>query len=132
MVDTKSKIYLSWGDIDLLMDALISTIDFEVTSVMGLARGGLIPAVILSHRLNVPLVSVPLEDTLIVDDICDSGNTFLEIYKQYPNLKFACLHFKPHTSVFNPTTYATTFNSDDWIVYPWERDDADAIQDYLK
>ena len=134
MVDTKYKLFLSWEDIDLLVDVLSGKIKKkcpEIDSIMGLPRGGLIPAVILSHKLNLPLVSELTENTLIVDDICDSGKTFIEIYKQYPNLKFASLHFKPHISDFNPTVYSTTVG-DLWVVYPWETKDADTIQDYLK
>ena len=132
MVDTKSKIFVSWGEVNFLTDMLIKSISFEVTSVMGLPRGGLIPAVILSHKLNVPLVFEPTENTLVIDDICDSGETFIKIYQQHPNLKFACLHYKMHTSNFMPTVWADLYEGDDWIVYPWEQSDSETIQDYLK
>ena len=132
MEDTKSKIYLSWDDIENLVNKLAAKISPETDSIMGLARGGLIPAIMLSHKLNLPLVFVPYENTLIVDDICDSGETFLEIWKTHTFNKFACLHFKPHTSKFIPDIYAEEFTSDDWIVYPWEKDNSDTIQDYLK
>ena len=98
---------------------------------MGLPRGGLVPSVILSHKLNLPLVQKISQNTLIVDDICDSGNTFVKIYKKHPNLKFVCLHFKPHTSIFNPTLYSQEVG-DEWIVYPWEEKNAEPIADYLK
>ncbi len=72
--------------------------------VVGLARGGLLPAVILSHMLKVPMISahyssktgagdnrdhsndLPMIDNkriLLVDDICDSGNTLNEVYDIY-------------------------------------------------
>jgi hypoxanthine phosphoribosyltransferase len=76
-------------------------------------------------------------DCYIVDDICDSGETFKKIFQTYQteysfpfNLKFACLHFKPHTSHFNPEFSANKFFSDAWISYPWEREDSKTIQDY--
>ena len=131
------KIYYNWYDIETAVDRLayqIKTSNLEISYIKGLQRGGLIPAVLLSHKLNIPMVSNGVLDNsvLVVDDICDSGETFAEISKQYPNNKFACLHFKPHTSCFNPDLAASIFPFDDWIVYPWERDDSDAIQDYLK
>ena len=109
MVDTKSKIYLSWDDINSLVDTLtnkiIKTIP-PVDSIMGLPRGGLIPAVMLSHRLGLPLVSKPTKGTLIVDDICDSGETFIKMSKKYPTNYLACLHLKHHTTDFVPDLWA--------------------------
>ena len=134
-MDIKSKIYLSWDDIDALVNVL--TIEIinkhpQIDSIAGLPRGGLIPAVILSHKLNLPLVSEPTRKTLIVDDICDSGETFLKLLKQHPFNLFACLHYKPHTSKFPPDIWAELYEVDNWLVYPWENENADAIQDYLK
>lgn len=78
--------------------------EFRPTIVFGIARGGLIPATMLSHYFEVPLVSLNISlrdglvdnfhsavDTLkheivskqrilIVDDICDSGATLRRIY----------------------------------------------------
>jgi hypoxanthine phosphoribosyltransferase len=123
---TKSKIYLSWDSIDVLINILTPKINPKIDSIMGLPRGGLIPAVILSHKLKLPLVFTPTENTLIVDDICDSGETFLNTPGKY----FAALHFKP-TSKFKNLIYGAAVG-DDWIVYPWEDKTAEGIQDYLK
>jgi hypoxanthine phosphoribosyltransferase len=136
MVDTKSKIYYSWGEIEELVELLCLQIvksGYQITDIYGLQRGGLIPAVMLSHKLGIPMtVNSISKTTLIVDDICDSGETFKELFKIHPKSKFACLHFKPHTSHFNPDFSANKFFSDDWIVYPWEEKDSETIQDYLK
>lgn len=135
MEDIKSKVYLSWDNVEELVNILSNWVKShypQIDSIMGLPRGGLIPAVMLSHKLDLPLVFEPTEKTLIVDDICDSGETFIKINNKYPNLKFACLHLKPHTTKFTPHIWAGSRISDDWIVYPWENTDAKAIQDYLK
>jgi hypoxanthine phosphoribosyltransferase len=134
-VDTKSKIYLTWGDIEHLVDVLaneITTKQPQIDSIMGLPRGGLIPAVMLSHRLKLPLVFEPTVKTLIVDDICDSGETFMDMLEKHPFNAFASLHYKPHTSKIIPTCYGNEFFSNAWLVYPWEIKNSDAIQDYLK
>ena len=136
MVDIKSKIYLNWDNIEMLVDDLctqISTSYIKFDSIYGLQRGGLIPAVMISHRLGIPMVkTIKSSNTLIVDDICDSGETFIKWSKKYPTAEHACLHYKPHTSNFVPTFSANRLQSDSWIVYPWELDDSDTIQDYLK
>jgi hypoxanthine phosphoribosyltransferase len=67
-----------------------------------------------------------------VDDICDSGETFLKLLKQHPFNLFACLHYKPHTSKFPPDIWAEMYEEDAWLVYPWENKESEAIQDYLK
>jgi hypoxanthine phosphoribosyltransferase len=138
MVDTKSKIFYSWEEVEELVDLLCKQIlksGVPFNSIFGMPRGGLIPAVMMSHKLNIPLIineKSITESTLIVDDICDSGETFKELHIKYPLSDFACLHFKPHTSIFTPNYSANKFLSDDWIVYPWEEKDSKTIQDYLK
>ena len=42
------------------------------------------------------------------------------------------LHHKPHTACLTPTLYATEHLGDEWIIYPWERNDSAPVQDYLK
>ena len=42
----------------------------------------------------------------------------------------AVLHYKPHTSSIKPTLWSKLHSTDDWIIYPWERQDSQTIQDY--
>jgi hypoxanthine phosphoribosyltransferase len=135
-VDIKSKTYLTWSDIEMLVHDLCAQIvmpGIQIEHIYGLPRGGLIPAVMVSHKLGIPMVkTIKSSNTLIVDDICDSGKTFVKWSKKHPTAEYACLHYKPHTSNFIPTFSSNRLQSDNWIVYPWERDDSDTIQDYLK
>ena len=128
------KLYITWEEIEELVDLLakqITNSEKQIEYIFGLQRGGLIPAVLLSHKLDIPMTQDPTrQNVLIVDDICDSGETFHEFSLTYPNSIFACLHFKPYTSSFIPDFAAYKFFSDAWIVYPWERIDSKAIQDY--
>jgi hypoxanthine phosphoribosyltransferase len=128
------KFYITWDEIEELVDILAQQIaqsGIQIEHIYGLQRGGLIPAVLLSHKLGIPMTQNPkLPNVLIVDDICDSGKTFHELFLQYPKSKFACLHFKPHTSYFNPDFSANKFFSDAWINYPWEKVDSKTIADY--
>lgn len=123
------KLYISWDDIDTLTDTLCKIIiksGMQIRSVTGLERGGLIPAVLISHKLDVPYVNTIGSSTLVVDDICDTGETLNSILTPLT----AVLHYKP-TAKHKPTFYALEVG-DEWIVYPWERKDSEAIQDYLK
>ena len=128
------KIYLTWKDIEDAVTSLAHRIKesgIEITSIYGLPRGGLIPAVMLSHKLNIPLFKsgydVLLGTTLIVDDICDTGET-LEKYTNYP---IATIHHKQTASV-EPTFHYSLVRGTAWIVYPWENDSAETIADYKK
>lgn len=123
------KLYVSWDDITSLVDTLceqISKSDIKITSVTGLERGGLIPAVMISHKLSIPYVYSIDSTTLVIDDICDSGETLNKLITPLT----AVLHYKP-TAKHTPTFFAKQV-ADEWIVYPWERKDSEAIQDYLK
>ena len=125
------KLHLTWQDIDELVDKLHKEIiksGIKVEKIYGIPRGGLIPAVLLSHKMNIPLTNYMYsKNVLIIDDICDSGQTLEEVLTDNPT---AVLHYKPHTSIFKPTLYSEEFKNDDWIVYPWERIDSKTIQDY--
>ncbi len=127
-----NKIYVGWNEIEELVDNLCYQIRQkhpEIKYVHGLKIGGLIPAVMISHTLGLEYVDTPQhhDNCLIVDDICDSGVT-LQKWKEYIT---AVLHYKPHTSCAVPTMHAFAHEGDEWIIYPWERDDSETIQDYL-
>ena len=127
------KIFCEWDTIDDLVDTLAKGIANNMNDIKfihGLSRGGLIPAVILSHKLNIsytphPELFAPWQ-VLIVDDIADSGKT-LQRYKEYQT---AVLHYKPHTSKIVPDIWATKHAGDEWVIYPWECKYSKPIQDY--
>jgi len=131
MLKAGNKIYLSWDDVSDLVNTLCEKIITEqpnIDSVFGLKRGGLIPAVMVSHKLVLPWSDVMLPNTLVVDDICDTGVTLKNTIGCYT----AVLHYKPHTSCYEPNIYAQIHEGDEWIIYPWEKRDSEPIQDYLK
>lgn len=126
-----NKIYLSWDDVSQLVDKLCEKIITEqsnIDSVFGLKRGGLIPAVMVSHKLGLPWSDVMLPNTLVIDDIADTGVTL----KNTVGCHTAVLHYKPHTSCFKPNIYAAVHEGNEFIYYPWERKDAEPLADYLR
>ena len=126
----QTKISVSWWDINDLVRDLAGKIPFEVPladSIYGIPGGGLIPAVMLSHLTGLPLVQTIGENTLVVDDMTDSGVTMSKMPGQWT----ATLFHKPHTSIFTPNVYSRLHEGDEWLVFPWEKSSAPEIQDYL-
>jgi len=132
------KVFMSWGDIQAAVEILASRItnsDIKIEAIGGLPRGGLVPAVMLSHKMGIPFVSqaniakVP-GNILIVDDICDSGET-LKQFKFEENVFTATIHHK-RSAVVEPNFFYQLAYENQWIVYPWENKDSDTVADYLK
>lgn len=133
-----NKKFITWGDIDDAVERLainITNSNTEIMAIGGLPRGGLIPAVILSHKMNIPFVSqaylaqIP-GNILIIDDICDTGKT-LKRFKFESNIYTATLHHKI-SAEYEPHFWWRLASENEWIVYPWEREDSQTIQDYKK
>ena len=130
------KRYLNWNDVDRAINRLVASInssEIKLDAVGGLPRGGLIPAVLLSHRLSIPFVSQAniasiTGNILIVDDICDSGKT-LKKFKFEENVYTATLHWK-QLAEYQPNYFWEIAYENEWIVYPWENKDSKTIPDY--
>jgi len=126
----ENKIFLSWNDIEALVDNLaeqINKMDKKPFYIYGVPRGGAIPAVWLSHKtgidyyqLNSAQISktADLSHILIVDDICDSGETIKKIKENFPKCQTATLYYK-ETAFDKPDIYGETVG-EEWIVFPWE------------
>ena len=138
MEQSVEKVFLSWGDIQAAVEILanrITSSGTKIAAIGGLPRGGLVPAVMLSHKMGIPFVSqaniakVP-GNILIVDDICDSGET-LKQFKFEKNVFTATIHHK-RSAVVEPNFFYQLAYENQWIVYPWENKDSDTVADYLK
>lgn len=124
-----TKKEIDWNTIDELITVMARKIlasDANIQGVYGIPRGGLVPAVLLSHKLGVPLVTTVKNNTLIVDDISDSGETLANLLKKhgYPissthKLYTATVFERKYTS-FMPDFIGKRIEYQDWIVFPWE------------
>lgn len=101
------KLELTWNEFDFDCNKMIEAIsqDEPFDYIVGIGRGGLIPAVMCSHKFRIPLIPITWQtrdgkiqsvevmrviardanDTdriLIVDDINDSGKTVDEVSKE--------------------------------------------------
>ena len=132
------KVYISWEGYDSYIDSItnwVKTSDLNLGAVYGLPRGGLPIAVSLSHRLHLPLLMdyydrkiVTDKKILVVDDIADTGHTLKDFENKH---NIICTFHYHEQSIIEPD-YWIHKKDDDWIVYPWEREDSEEIQDYLK
>ena len=121
-----------WEDIHSYIDRLSEFLksNYEISKIPGIftfPRGGLILAVLLSYKLNLPILTNPQDGCIIIDDICDSGITL----KKYSDLKdkknyiITCLFIKQDQLDGNSPypcklDFYDKIKYDDWIEYPWE------------
>ena len=71
---------LDWKDFDECVLSISNQCKTKLLEgVYGFPRGGLCLAVALSHSLELPLLDEPKNNSLIVDDIYDSGYTLEKI-----------------------------------------------------
>jgi len=80
-------------------------------------RGGLMIGLFLSHRLRLPIINQITNNTLIIDDICDTGNTLIK----YPNNDKAVLVTKVTGAInVNKLNYDITCKDNEWVKFFWE------------
>ena len=137
------------------------SINWQPDYIVGINRGGLTPAVMLSHFLNKPMYTLDIrlrdgarepesnikmafdawegKNILIVDDINDSGATFIHLQKDWQNnchpddkrwknvwgenVRFAVIVENTSSEFKGVTYYSREINKledDVWIVFPWE------------
>jgi len=118
------KVYVSWKDLEEFIDSLIEEMNkqnFKPTGVYGIPRGGLIPATLISYKLDIPLLMNASKGCLIIDDIADSGRTLLHFTENDTqfNKYFIATMYYHQRSIVKPNYYKFEKN-DKWIVFPWE------------
>ena len=104
-------------EFDKSVDYIANQCQFlELSGIYGIPRGGLCLAVALSHKLDIPLIQKPLKNSLIVDDVFETGYT-LSKFKNIEGANFFVLISKK-----KPIWWRTVNLTDkkEWIVFPWE------------
>ena len=109
--------HFSWSEFDRSVEHIANRCKFlNFSGIYGVPRGGLCLAVALSHKLKTNLISEPIKNSLIVDDVYETGIT-LNTFKDIEGAMFFVLFSK-----IKPTWWNTVFISEksEWIVFPWE------------
>ena len=109
--------YFTWNEFDRSVDYIANqTKKLELSGIYGVPRGGLCLAVALSHKLNIQLIEKPLKNSLIVDDVYETGNT-LSNFKNIESINFFVLVSKKKPIWWNTVHLSL---EKEWIVFPWE------------
>jgi xanthine phosphoribosyltransferase len=114
-------------------------------AVVGITRGGLVPAMIVARELDIRVVdTISVKsynhqeraeakvikapqadvmgdgtDVLIVDDLVDTGKTLELVRALYPKAHFATVYAKPQGRPM-VETFITEVSQDTWIFFPWD------------
>ena len=108
---------LSWIEFDECIYSIYNKCkNNNFQGVYGFPRGGLCLAVALSHSLGLPLLDVPKKNSLIVDDIYDTGHT-LEKIKDIKGSETHVWVSKRKPTWWNSYKY---IKDNEWIIFPWE------------
>ncbi len=150
----KTKFKLSWDAVNSGVEVLAHMLKpLKPHLIVGVSRGGLIPAVMLSHKLNCHVETISASaysgtrrtlekpitiegwkpeydrtNTIVVDDIFDTGATVDAIrYKQdntyFHNFYFASLVSK-RPEANNRNIYFMRVPQHMWVQFPWEQDES--------
>tara|TARA_B100001989_G_scaffold54872_1_gene36135 strand:+ start:412 stop:828 length:417 start_codon:yes stop_codon:yes gene_type:complete len=119
MKKAKNKMikYYTWSEFDKSVEYIANKCKFlKFSGIYGVPRGGLCLAVALSHKLKINLIKEPIKNSLIVDDVYETGIT-LNTLKGIEGANFFVLFSK-----IKPTWWNTVFITEksEWIVFPWE------------
>lgn len=142
------KIRCSYDDVEVMCNDLQQKVSgYKFDYIVAVSRGGLLPGVILSHKMGIPLYPVVwstrdydqrvyygdiAEDLtlgktiLLVDDINDTGKTFLDLIddwsynKEYGTLITATM-YQRYTTKLPSHYYSVYIDNDAWVEFPWEK-----------
>ena len=141
----ESKRYTDWRDIETNIALCINQFkSLRFDTILGLARGGMIPATLMSYKLrcnNLQQLGTRDVDTiqyygtpiltgrvLVVDDINDSGLTFSSV-DNYIRYHFDhdeidevtyCSMYRRYNTNFKTDITGELVKDDAWLVFPWD------------
>jgi xanthine phosphoribosyltransferase len=129
---------VSWDEVEDACSKLASQIKQKgdpricrTSGIIAIARGGLVPAALLAYKLKLDIFgtacipalnSSQRNDLLIVDDICDTGRTFTQLLRSFPNAVYVSTYVKPKGKPMCEY-WSHEVAQDTWVVFPWAPDD---------
>ena len=109
--------YFTWSEFDKSVDHIANQCKYwNLSGIYGVPRGGLCLAVALSHKLDIQLIDKPSKNSLIVDDIFETGIT-LSNFKHIEGVNFFVLVSKKKPIWWN--TVKLSYKKE-WVIFPWE------------
>ncbi len=146
------QVKLTWEEIEALCWKLSESVKksgYEPEVLIAIARGGWIPARMLSDMLNIrkvasiglafyispgvtevkpkltPNLNISIKGmkVLLIDDVADSGESLIlakqKVLELHPGELKVATLHKKPRSKFTPDFFAT--ETSDWLIYPWEK-----------
>tara|TARA_Y100000991_G_scaffold212322_1_gene196198 strand:- start:249 stop:644 length:396 start_codon:yes stop_codon:yes gene_type:complete len=109
--------YFTWQEFDKSVEYIANQCkSLKLSGIYGVPRGGLCLAVALSHKLSMKLIEKPLKNSLIVDDVFETGIT-LNNFKNIEGATYFVLVSKTKPLWWNA---ANIIQKKEWIIFPWE------------
>ncbi len=122
---------ISWSEVEKLIKILSEKIILksqEFSSISTISRGGLVPARLLADHLGLDIIVVNPKkipsDSIFVDDIYDSGNTFKKIINkvnQPSDFLYATLFARRGKKYPKQLIYAKKTKNNSYVVFPWDK-----------
>ncbi|WP_428324039.1 phosphoribosyltransferase [Nitrosopumilus sp.] len=122
---------VDWFEIESLVKKLsnkISKLPRTFSSITTISRGGLIPARLVADQLEIKKIFVDKRkissNSLFVDDIFDSGDTFNEIIKRVDvpsKFVFATLFARHGKKYPKQLLYGKKTTNNAYVVFPWDK-----------
>jgi len=122
---------VSWTRIESLVKILADKVKAtgkEFNSISTISRGGLVPARLMADHLDIHEILADKNkvssDSLFVDDIYDSGDTFKKVISKVedPNLLvYATLFARKGKRYPKQLIFAQQTKGTEYVVYPWDR-----------
>lgn len=127
---TKKKL-IDWNEIESLVNILtnkIKELDFQFNGISTVGRGGLVPARLFADRFDIKTILVDKDiiqaDSLFVDDIYDSSDTFKKVFPRVKNkdkLVYVALIARKGKKLPKQLIYGRLTRGNEYIVFPWDR-----------
>lgn len=143
------KIFIKWdefhNDTKILCEKIKAT-NIKFNKIVAINRGGLIPAGIVAYELGIrnsaviniatyvgsqhlkldevdspENVGVVDNNTLIVDDLSDQGQTFRVMRRTFPLGKYVSVYAKPCGK--KEVDICAKEIPDKWVIFPWDVDE---------
>ena len=123
--------YVTWIDIEncvQIVSKKILNLSKNFSSISTVSRGGLIPSRLLADSLGIEKIFVDQKtissESLVVDDIFDTGKTFSNLLSKVSNpseFTFVTLFARRGMNFPEQLIYANQTRDDSYIVFPWDK-----------
>ena len=122
---------VNWEDVETIIKKLsqkIINLPQNFDSISTISRGGLVPSRLLADSLGIKKIKVDSKkissDSLFVDDIYDSGNTFEKIISKVDNpsnFVYVTLLARKCEKLPKQLIYGKKTVGKQYVVFPWDK-----------